>query len=824
VGRVKHSVHGKGDLYRIPRLFQQVIIVLAISCLEGAGQVATRVCPQDDLHPCKVSAPSPLPTPKPPPASVEPGLGGKVVKRFLHTQADLWTAPRRMRLKDFQWILPAGGMTASLIASDSRTAPEFQRSFDQHNAGKLSDLGVGAYAGVSSGLYLLGKWKGNAQLRVTGELVAESMIHSLVMTEVSKYAFGRERPTSGRRTGHFWQGGDSFPSAHAMLAWSAATTLAHRHPGPMTKLTAYGGASAISLARVFSGKHYTADVFVGGLGGYLIGRQIVRNQERRDAELRKIGTVIPEEEGGAIVVPSAYVPLDHWAYATVERLAALAVVDSAFLSQRPWTAEEFLRIAEEADASAVRTPAPAFVPAAVKDLRAEFAARRRAGDSGISWDSVYADFVGVQGRPLNDDYHFGRTVSNDYGRPLQSGANLRIGSSSTLTLGKLIVHVQGEYQHAGTGDARTSSEMAFIAGADGVPSTTIQAPRVDRFKLLEGYAAYASGPFQFSFGYQNLWWGFGRSGSLNLSSNAAPILAFKIDQTSGRKLPGLLSVLGPFRTQFFLGRLDGHQFVTNFAGRFGPHLSQQPLIHGERLTFKPTPNLEIAFSVSTLFGSDGYPLNARTFLRSFGISNTIPGAPADPGDRRAGFDFSYRIPGLRDRVTLYSDSMTEDEFSPIAYPRRSAVAPGLLISRLPGLSKAELRLEGAYTDLPGLIPVGSYYSNNRFRNGFTNEGGLMGHPVGRQGTYYFGSLRYWFTPKKTLEASFRKLTLSREYLPGGGNSYAWMVKSGWELQRGIYLDARLQYENWLIPVIVKGSQDNLALRLNVRIAPSKVRD
>ena len=119
-------------------------MVVVFFCHEGAGQVPIGACPDDVLHPCRVSEPLSNPHPTPGPAGVAPGGTQRVIKRFLHTQGDLWTAPRRMKLRDFQWLLPAGGMTASLIVSDSRTAPEFQRLVDQHHAGKFSDLGVGA--------------------------------------------------------------------------------------------------------------------------------------------------------------------------------------------------------------------------------------------------------------------------------------------------------------------------------------------------------------------------------------------------------------------------------------------------------------------------------------------------------------------------------------------------------------------------------------------------------------------------------------------------------------------------------------------------------
>ena len=48
--------------------------------------------------------------------------------------------------------------------------------------------------------------------------------------------------------------------------------------------------------------------------------------------------------------------------------------------------------------------------------------------------------------------------------------------------------------------------------------------------------------------------------------------------------------------------------------------------------------------------------------------------------------------------------------------------------RLPGLPHLDLRVEGAYTDLPNLREDnGFFYFNGRYVDGFTNNGNLMGN-------------------------------------------------------------------------------------------------
>src|SRR5262249_60720368 len=98
-----------------------------------------------------------------------------------------------------------------------------------------------------------------------------------------------------------------------------------------------------------------------------------------------------------------------------------------------------------------------------------------------------------------------------------------------------------------------------------------------------------------------------------------------------------------------------------------------------------------------------FQTNRHHTRRSFPSTPTAAGRGNAPGARRSTFDFSYRIPKLRNWLTLYDDSFVEDETSPIGYPRRSAHNPGIYLSHLPGLPHLDFRAEAAFTNLPELV-------------------------------------------------------------------------------------------------------------------------
>jgi hypothetical protein len=514
---------------------------------------------------------------------------------------------------------------------------------------------------------------------------------------------------------------------------------------------------------------------------------------------------------------SAYVPLDSWVYAAFDRLVALGYAPTAFEGMRPWTRLECARLlreaGEEIDAEENRSEAVEFYRALLAEFAPEVARRDGARNREAKIESAYVRTTGIAGPALNQSYYFGQSIVNDFGRPYQEGFNAVTGVSARASVGPVAIYLRGEFQHAPSAPGLPASALAAInnpywhePGPPGNPS-----PEINRVRLLDAYAAYQFKNWQFSFGRQSLWWGPGAIGPLSYSDNAAPITMARISRVSPGKLPSILGWLGPVRTEFFCGRLQGQHFVYlgNGAvdGSWNAPLSNQPFLHGEKISFKPTPNFEFGVSRTGIFGGPDFPITfGRLMDVYFSAGNTF--GAHDPGDRRSGFDFSYRVPYLRDWLILYNDSMTEDELSPIGYPRRSAMNPGIYLSRIPKLHKLDFRAEAAYTDLPGLRATGYYYYNDRYLDGYTNQGNIMGNWVGRQGVGLLFNSTYWFSPRKTISVEYRSQRVNKDFLQGGSLD-GFTVKSDLMLHSGISLSSSMQYQRWDFPVLAKGTQSLL---------------
>ena len=118
---------------------------------------------------------------------------------FAQDQKQIWTAPARIRLADATWLVPLGGLTAALFATDR----DYSRSLShnpatiQHDK-TISNAGIAGLVGAGAGLYLFSFPAHNPHWRETGFLAGEAALNSLLVTEALKYSLGRGAPLSGR--------------------------------------------------------------------------------------------------------------------------------------------------------------------------------------------------------------------------------------------------------------------------------------------------------------------------------------------------------------------------------------------------------------------------------------------------------------------------------------------------------------------------------------------------------------------------------------------------------------------------------------------------
>jgi len=528
---------------------------------------------------------------------------------------------------------------------------------------------------------------------------------------------------------------------------------------------------------------------------------------------------------GAALPPDTYVPMDSWIYPALDRLRGLGYVDAAFLGVRPWTKRSIQRMVDEtSQEESIQSNSQAFEILAA--LQREFGIEDDdPGALSYGCEGLYTRLQGISGLTLRDSFHLGQTLANDYGRPYQPGFNSVDGIGGSAEFGRFSLYARGEYQHAPSAAGYSPTLVATLSNIDVVPlaSNPVQATipagpiaSTDTFRILEANLSYRILNHEISFGKSDHWFAPTVGGAFLYSNNAENIYAFQIDRTEPLYVPLLSRLTGPFRYDFFVGSLKGHSDPND------------PWMHTEKVNFKPTPNLEMGFSRSTIWGGKGHvPITLHSFLKSFfsfqNVSATEKNSRGDPGARFGTFDFSWRLPFLSHWVTLYSDSLVHDDVSPIDAPRHAGVRPGIFLSRVPGIPRLDFRMEGVNTDPESPNSVGGVYLYREQiqTQGYTNKGFIMGDAVGREGKGGQAWLSYHMSPRELVQVSFRHAKDAKDFIPSGTTQNNFDIRVVKRLQDYLEVSAEVQHEWWKAPVYQPGEQTDTVAKFQLTLHPER---
>jgi membrane-associated phospholipid phosphatase len=756
----------------------------------------------------------------------------------VNDQKQFWTAPVRLKKQDLWTVIPFTAFTGGLIAGDSWLSKQVPDKPSQLNRSlNISDYSTYSMIGIAGSAFLLGHMTKNDHLSEAGLLSGEAALNATGVTYLTKVITQRPRPMQSNGNGTFFTGGYSFPSEHSAIAWSVASVFAHEYPGTLTQILAYGLASTVTITRVTAKQHFPSDAFIGSVLGWYFGRQVYRAHHDPELGGTAWGTFAAKEETGERVrnpkyMSSPYVPMDSWIYPALSRLIALGFIHTGYLDMRPWTRMSCATMVGEAGEQLSDGEGPDDATKIYDSLSTEFSDElaRLNGDRNVAAkvDSVYARVTNISGPALRDGYHFGQTITDDFGRPFGNGVNLIGGASASAVLGPVAFYMRGEYQQApainpvstSTLQAMASADFLSDFGAGYMPAGyTVNTGNFNRFRLLEGTVSLTLNNVQFSFGKQTAWFGPGDAGPLQFSDNAEPIPMLRIDTTTPIHIPLISKLLGPARLQYFLGQLDGHQWVYQPPTLYGPYkINPEPYIHGDKVSFRPTKNLEFGMALTAMFSGPGLPFTFANYFKTYYSHKS--NLAENPGKRFSAADISYRLPHLRDWITVYLDTLVTDEYSPIGSTRPS-FSPGFYMPRFPKIHRLELRAEGIKTAHPdeGACCVPGYvYFDSRYISGYTNDATLLANWIGRAGWGGQGWTTYNLSPRSAIQLAYRGQHVDREFIGGGNLSdYSVSVTSSWREQ--VTFSGKVQYEHWNFPVLEAGGKDNVSVSVGLTYWP-----
>ncbi len=446
---------------------------------------------------------------------------------------------------------------------------------------------------------------------------------------------------------------------------------------------------------------------------------------------------------------STNVPLDHWSYDAVDKLANYGLIESAMLTLKPISRIEMARhIGHAMYRLKQEENPPAVLSAIIERLNKEF-------ESELTLIGVVdGSFPDTYIKPVEDPYvrylyaRHEPDIENVRGDRFRRGSNYRTGFATRGTFfDAFAFYVHPEY--VGSSE---DSEVEWV----------------------EGYGKAMAGPIEIELGRDSLWWGPGRHGSILMTNNAAPFTLLKITNPQPMELPWIFKGLGPFRAQWFLTELGDDRILPDTK------------LSGIRMNVKPHPLLELGASRVVMFGGRGAPhMDPFDYAKMFlTVSNQ------EANNQIAGLDVSFLLPlgdnPLLRSVTFYSDAAGEDEAG--GFPSKWSYQLGLQLSDILRTGRTDVRFE--YADTHEVLYLHSIYAS-----GYTYKDRLIGHHVGPDARDLFVQLAHYLTDDLVVDigldqrthnlslpdhARVNSLELDVTYFPVSD----WQVRAGYRYEDG----------------------------------------
>jgi membrane-associated phospholipid phosphatase len=223
-------------------------------------------------------------------------------KRLLQDTGTILTSPLRWDTRDWLLLAGVGAATGGLMFADKEIRNQVQKNKNDATDTLASIfrpfetiVPIALVAGIGGWGYAFDQPKLKA---AAADALEASLISVGVMAVPMKFFSGRARPDRNLGPAHYdpFTLGSSLPSFTTANTFTVASVLAEHFPHPAVSILAYGLAGAAGLTRIYDDKHWASDVLLGAAIGTVIGKAVVKlNEKRREGS--KV-SVVPLLENG----------------------------------------------------------------------------------------------------------------------------------------------------------------------------------------------------------------------------------------------------------------------------------------------------------------------------------------------------------------------------------------------------------------------------------------------------------------------------------------------------------------------------------------------
>jgi len=403
--------------------------------------------------------------------------------------------------------------------------------------------------------------------------------------------------------------------------------------------------------------------------------------------------------------PSVDVPVRHWSYDAIEKLAILDLADIADIGVRPVSRIKMAHIIKSAiekthdyeldfewgEQEYLETLLDGLIDAFREELVTIGVDVAAVSDDGPRRYVFRAPELDVEKLYTRLDSERALFENKD-GWVLGDGFNLRLRLSSW---------------------ARFANFFA-IALTPGVRYSTKDTD-ID-FENLHARFSHPRYNMELAIGRSSMWWGPGFHGSLLLSDNAFPLDTVRFNNIYPFRLPFILRKIGRFNGQFFVSRLEEKRTI--------PHV----WLCGWRLDYTPWSFLKFGFGHMLMFGGKGVKkLGFSNFWSASSLVFSAAGGGTETENHIIAGDiqlFIRRIDRFLPIATgakLYTEWGAEDERGNTPIDLASIFGVYFTdVFKIPGFD--------AKMEFAKLNKI--WYTHFRYASGYTRRGNIIGHRIG----------------------------------------------------------------------------------------------
>ena len=267
----------------------------------------------------------------------------------------------------------------------------------------------------------------------------------------------------------------------------------------------------------------------------------------------------------------------------------------------------------------------------------------------------------------------------------------------------------------------------------------------DKFFLKDTYLQYSFYNMNWTLGRQSLWWGTGKHGTLLLSNNAKPIDMIRLSNDKA-----ITSGQFSFDYDMFFGRMAEQDGIVNPDGSLG---SGYPKMFGMQLSMAFSPYFQMSAYRTAIFGGADRPEGFSTIMDVIfpfgGVENDLD----QPGDQKGGFTAKISVPNNVQPFDLYGEAAGEDEAS--NWPSKWSYIAGMDLVDLANTKGLNLNFEYMKMDETNV-----WYRHHLYREGYTNDGFIIGHAHGGTGEQFDAELTYQVGLVSTYSGGYRRETFA----------------------------------------------------------------